>query len=114
MSTWLSDPEVETFRELMVMNTLRGSEGAGVVAVSQAKRDIHALKTDASGADLVMSGPFYRLMQHRRRILVGHCRLPTKGSLALDSVHPHRVGPIYGVHNGTLWHVNGKPVPPVD
>jgi len=112
MSTWLTDPEIETFRELMVMNTLRGSEGAGIVAVgSGQKQPIHVLKTDASGADLVMSAPFYKLMQTRRKLIVGHCRLPTRGTTALDDIHPHKVEHISGVHNGTLWQLNGKAIP---
>jgi predicted glutamine amidotransferase len=109
MSAWLDPQELQTFQDLMVVNTLRGKYGSGIVAVpNNAKKDIEHVRYEGSGSELAHSADFYDLTKRKRSILLGHCREPTRGSYELDHVHPHVAGHVIGVHNGTVHKIAGK------
>jgi hypothetical protein len=111
LSQWLSGQEIETFQQSMVLASLRGRDGAGVVGVSEfKKRDIEVIRTLGSSAELVYSPAFDKSIKslNRPTLLMGHARFPTRGGLTMADVHPHCVGDILGMHNGTMSVVNGS------
>lgn len=109
-SNWLTLNDKRIFMELMHVNVLRGWEGAGVLAVPEkTKKEVEILRTTDHGTSLVMSDEFKKLMDSDRfQVLLGHCRAPTKGGNVIENVHPHEVGNIIGVHNGTFRKIDGK------
>ena len=113
MSSSLSNPELDIFRDLLNVASLRGSQGSGVAVVQNHHfkgPSVHTLKTKYIAGALAYSPEFTALVQPRASAVIGHARLPTKGGLDEDAVHPHRFGHIVGVHNGTMHRVAGQEV----
>lgn len=111
LSTGLNRLEIEAFQDLMVVSTLRGNCGSGIVAVpTSGKRSIEIFKhAYQTAAELVFNGDVVKaLNKHNYSLLMGHARQPTKGELTLDHAHPHVLSNIIGMHNGTLSELNGE------
>lgn len=114
MSSHLSDAEKERFKELLMVSTLRGYEGAGVVAANY-KCEVEVFKTTQTGAHLAHDYDFNQRLYHRKpvestSVLIGHTRWPTKGAVSLETTHPHEHDGIVGVHNGTVDKIMGKTI----
>jgi hypothetical protein len=114
MSSSLSQQEGNIFRHLFNVSSLRGFQGSGVI-VSQkdhlkASPHIRSIRTKRIAGSLAYSEALDELLKPRHNILVGHARWPTKGGIDIKAVHPHRAGHIIGVHNGTMYKVNGEAV----
>lgn len=115
MSSTVSWQEEGMFRDLLNISSLRGSDGSGVI-VSQAgpfmkpNPMIRSLRTTEISGKLAYSGELDELLKPRVNAIIGHARWPTKGGVDLASCHPHRSGHIIGVHNGTMYRVNGEAV----
>jgi hypothetical protein len=113
MSQWLSDQEIGTFQDLMVLSSLRGRTGSGIAIVPQAKKKaVELLRSDASASEHVYSPMFNQKLKEAGTIstLMGHARYPTRGGVTMADVHPHYVGDIIGMHNGTMSVVDGTVV----
>lgn len=113
MSNSLTTNEVGIFKDLLNVASLRGSQGAGVAVVQtpfSKNISIEILRTKHIAGALAYSPEFEELVKPRVSTLIGHARLPTKGGLDLDAVHPHRSAHITGVHNGTMHRVAGHDV----
>jgi hypothetical protein len=110
-SQHLSNMEMGFFEDLMVVSNLRGSQGAGLIAASPSL-SYEYCKTVGNGVSLCNSRPYKEIVSQmgpkRPNLLIGHTRQPTKGGLTEDAVHPHDTDHVIGVHNGTLWEVNGR------
>jgi hypothetical protein len=117
MSSWLSDPEVAVFQQLMTVAQFRGRDGAGVVmAPTSEHKDFGILRTTVCADALVHSEDFAarRKTMDRVSCMIGHARYPTQGGLTIDDAHPVVSGHIIGVHNGTMKRVHGVAVTPTD
>lgn len=111
ISTFLSQPEVATFRDLMMVSVLRGSDGAGLIAVPRdTQKPITVEKSVGTAAGLAASYKFSDAVKDTPSLLIGHARLPTRGDITEDHVHPHSHGDIIGIHNGTMQTVMGRKV----
>lgn len=113
MSCSLSNPELDIFKDLLNVASLRGAQGAGVAVVNASVMKaptIKVLKTKHIAGALAYSDQFTELLRARTSCVIGHARFPTRGGLEEDSVHPHRFGHIVGVHNGTMHRVAGQEV----
>lgn len=115
LSAYLSQDHIRIFEDLMIMSTLRGREGAGIITIDEEtgkgnrNNPIMTHKFTGTGAGLVTSAGYRKILTTRKKTgLVGHCRLPTRGLNSPDFIHPHVHGNIAGVHNGTLWTVDDK------
>lgn len=104
----MKGPEWDVFKDLMIVSTLRGEDGAGIIAVPmKGGKDFEVLRTEGCAADLVTGLEFLKLRKGNWACFMGHARQPTSGTWGMEDVHPHISGPIYGMHNGTMLRVNG-------
>lgn len=111
MSRYLSQGEVDAFRDLMVVSTLRGEQGTGVVAVAEkVKHGILEYKTLEPASVAVYNDEFHDLYKKKTAILMGHARHPTAGGSSKDNLHPFQIDHIIGMHNGTLEEVCGTKI----
>lgn len=111
LGSTLSKDDIAAFQDLMIVSTIRGSDGAGIVAIDkQAGHAAHTLRSEGTAADLATGSEFFKLAKKNLSCLMGHARLPTSGNWEIGDVHPHVSGPVIGMHNGTMKTVNGKPV----
>lgn len=111
MSAYLSPGEIKTFKDLMVVSTLRGKWGSGVLAVpTNPKKPVDYIRSLDSGCEIVETKQFDELVKPKTAVLLGHCREPTRGGYTLNFMHPHKADHIVGVHNGTMDMVARVPV----
>lgn len=104
----IADIDYEIMRDLTVVSILRGFQGAGVCFVNK-KGDAHILRSLQNGAVLVCGQAYRDEAKKTHTCVFGHTRWPTRGYIDLmEHVHPHNVGNIIGVHNGTMEYVMGK------
>lgn len=116
-SNFISDQEVRTFNELLVLSSLRGTDSTGslctYVSVDNSASSAKVAKTVGSVYNLLEDDIYKRTLQKpekfNRRLLLGHCRAATKGHKSVSNAHPFIVGDIFGVHNGTI--TAGLPIP---
>jgi hypothetical protein len=109
MSSTLNGQELNMFKDLLNISSLRGSTGAGVIVNQDTYKPVtRVLRTTQISGALAYSEKMQELLQPRVNCVVGHARLPTKGGVEIEHVHPHRFGHIIGVHNGTMWKVGGE------
>lgn len=108
ISRYLSQEEIEAFQELLVISTLRGQWGTGIVAVPEKeKKEIKIKKTEQIAAEFAYTEDFITITKGRNSLLMAHSRQPTNGSLGNDGLHPVIYEPIIGMFNGTMEHVAG-------
>lgn len=107
----LSRDRSDFFRQALVIDTLRGDDSTGVVAVGhdplyKDRQDLRAwyLKELGNGANFVESKEYHDEFGTvgDYRCLVGHNRAATRGAVDQANAHPFQHGPITLVHNGTL------------
>lgn len=102
----LSNDEIGSFEDLMTVSQLRGRTGAGIVAVRENGK-ANIIRSQQTSSHLMADKVYFDLLKKRPiRAMMGHCRLPTRGTTkGFENVHPHRSGKIIGMHNGTMSRV---------
>lgn len=115
MSQDISLHEQATFEDLMRVAVVRGTFGAGVIAIEKDKqtnqRPVTIHRHQGNGASLMTTKGYRKLVEKHVTTLIGHCRAPTKGAADnIDNVHPHISETICGVHNGTMFTVGGQTI----
>lgn len=110
LSDPLSTQEVDAFKDLMIFSTVRGWEGAGVATMRSGPKTNHTRiwKQTCTGAYLVCQKGFEEVVKHPLKLLMGHCRWPTRGENKPEFCHPFREGHIIGMHNGTMHKINNQ------
>jgi hypothetical protein len=111
---WNAD--LEMFENLLILDTLRGLDSTGVFCVDSA-RQVGYLKVASHPFHLfaMQEYPKWRARAIQSgRILVGHNRKATQGSINSKNAHPFHSGNIVLVHNGTLRGDHKKDFAPVD
>ncbi len=108
LSGWLSDNDVEVFKQLLIVSSLRGWDSTGTISIGKDKWEdpIQATVDRCSGDpySFLMLTNWQEETKKLRTIrsLVGHCRYATKGEVTLKNAHPFKHKHIIGVHNGTI------------
>jgi len=107
--------KMDIFRHLMVINTLRGKDGGGLISVPKDKSGkTKVFRTnETTAADMMYDSAvsqYFSKKEHLPSCIVGHARFPTSGGNALEDCHPFIGSHTIGVHNGTLETVNGTPI----
>lgn len=96
--------DLNMFKTLLFVDTLRGDHSTGVLSVDFKRKTI--LKKEAvSGPEFIDNQnwePNKGLNRWNNTLLLGHNRFATKGKVDEDNAHPFEHGDIIGVHNGTL------------
>lgn len=97
--------EVATFRDMLVIDSLRGYDSTGVFGVSS-KGNVEILKDAVTGAQFVTTKDFAALAEQATvngQFLIGHNRWATRGDVNATNAHPFVVDDkIVLVHNGTM------------
>jgi len=102
--------------DALVTGMLRGFDSSGTFAVPfDNKRNVKILHSTGTGVDLVASTEYNKMFGalvdiENHRIMVGHNRAATRGSVALSNTHPFNVGAVTLVHNGTLHRWDNLPL----
>lgn len=97
----LSNEDVIAFKELLVLNILRGMDSTGVAAIN-VKRDIQVFKKAMAVPDFLTYSRANNIANSTQQILIGHTRAATIGKILQRTAHPFEIGDIVGAHNGTL------------
>jgi len=92
--------EEEVFRDLLIIDSLRGEDSTGVIGINhQSKPSV--FKKAVNAIDFLGFKKADSLI-NASRILIGHNRFATKGKVNETNAHPFQYGDFTGVHNGTL------------
>ena len=100
----------DLFQKMLTVGVLRGSDGTGAIIVDE-DGVARSLKIGAPPDNFFSDPafkPFFELnMTYKAgdpidRALIGHNRATSVGVSNTTNAHPHKVGPITLVHNGTL------------
>lgn len=91
------------FTNMLRMDSIRGEDSTGVFGITKdGKCDI--VKGDSDGYLFTKSDGYDKFVRRMNsyRIVVGHNRAATTGSVTADNAHPFRERHIVLVHNGTI------------
>jgi len=113
-NTWLSAPQLEVFRWLLHLDTLRGEDSTGVAfnrtKVGTAANASTLVKAEGQPAALFRKfpeifnrdGSFVKENHFNFKWVMGHNRAMTIGAINAKNAHPFHHGKIIGAHNGTI------------
>lgn len=100
--------EREVLRDMIVADSLRGSEGTGVMVMNE-NQEVRMMKQAGDPFSLFRNkgwkdfiDPAYDKDRPRDLMVVGHNRWASMGAINTYNAHPHQAGRITLVHNGTL------------
>lgn len=110
LSSTLVEQERQVVRGLCVVNSFRGMDSTGIVdyVADPGKGSVafQYWKREVTPLDFVQDGWLdceQRWTKKSPRLIIGHTRSATKGTVSANNAHPFRHGDIIGVHNGTIW-----------
>lgn len=92
--------ERDVFRQLLIVDSLRGSDSTGFFTVKG--NDVGVFKAVGDPYMAMESRAFDRELIKNSNILVGHNRYATTGKVNRKNAHPFDFEKVVGVHNGTL------------
>ncbi|UOF79323.1 hypothetical protein [Caudoviricetes sp.] len=95
------DRMVEVFNQLLLCNSLRGTDGTGILSVDSGG-DVSILKKAFSSYDFLELQASKNIIAKDKVFLMGHCRKSTIGSNSSSNCHPFTNGNISLFHNGTV------------
>jgi predicted glutamine amidotransferase len=93
--------EERLFRELLVVDTLRGNDSTGVAAVGK-YGEVIVSKQAGDPFQLFETHHFREIMKRKNKVFIGHNRAATTGKVNRANAHPFEFETLVGVHNGTL------------
>lgn len=97
--------EIDTVRDLVTADTVRGYHGTGLFFVKAEKDqpfESFYFKEATPGPALMETAGDWRNMLDGARLVVAHNRAATMGDIDEEHTHPFFYGPVIGVHNGTV------------
>lgn len=89
------------FAELLIMNQLRGFDSVGVAKLGYSRLP-EVQKDIVDPVSFINSNPYIKMLKGLNRVLIGHNRAATQGTITAENAHPFSHNHITGVHNGTL------------
>lgn len=96
-------PQEKVFKDLLIMDVLRGHHSTGIFRVKRALDEVDVIKELGVPQNLLDSKQCQGFFTPWSRILAGHNRYATKGRRdVIHNAHPFQHGKITGMHNGTL------------
>ncbi len=92
----------KAFRDLLVIDTIRGGDSTGIIGVDG--NDVITAKKAIDGYGFTNMALFTKQMTAMSSVsaLVGHNRAATKGKVTDGNAHPFKMDNTYLVHNGSL------------
>jgi glucosamine 6-phosphate synthetase-like amidotransferase/phosphosugar isomerase protein len=101
MAGKLGKLEEDAFRDLLIVDSLRGPHSTGVASVDN-RCDVSVFKKAVDPFEYFTYKKVDALFYGVNRILMGHNRWATRGAINHRNAHPFKIGNITGMHNGTL------------
>jgi hypothetical protein len=95
---------MQAFKDGLLIDSLRGEDSTGVFSVMRNKQ-VSAIKVASHPLHLYACDDWKSLegkVVQSGRVIVGHNRSATKGTVKTENAHPFHEGKIILVHNGTL------------
>lgn len=99
----ITSKEERIFKQGLIVDTLRGEHSTGVAVTRRGKNgETFIAKQVGNPFELFNDKRFDKAMGGWNRVLIGHNRYATQGSVNRYNAHPFEFWPVYGAHNGTL------------
>lgn len=98
----ISKKEEDIFRDLLVVDSLRGLDSTGVGGANINLPEVNLVKSVGTPYDLFESVRWKDFFHRKQHILIGHNRSATTGKVTRGNAHPFEFDKLFGVHNGTL------------
>lgn len=92
----------KAFKQLLVLDSLRGEDSTGVAFVQKWTGQVTVAKQLGDPFALFQDNRFVTNIAKMSRALIGHNRYATSGGVSRQTAHPFDMETIVGVHNGTL------------
>ncbi len=104
----LNHEEINAFKDLLTIDVLRGKDSTGVFSVAKRELQLFKVATHPMNAyDTKEWKEFESDARRNSKVLVGHNRAATRGTVNSNNAHPFLENNICLVHNGTLFnHTN--------
>ena len=96
------------FRELLIVDTIRGPHSTGIMAANNSG-DVEVFKKALLPSDMFTMSGCQQLFKKINHALIGHNRWATQGKINGINAHPFEFETLVGAHNGTL--VNQRLLP---
>lgn len=105
--TGFSNFDKEEFKQMLILNSLRGAHSTGVAGIDMSKIDaeMNFIRSIGSPYNLYSynaSDIFFQRMLTDFTTIIGHGRYATKGAINADNAHPFKEGHITLAHNGVI------------
>lgn len=100
--------DVDAFKAMLLMTSLRGRHSTGVFGVSKFAHDkdkvslVKVVGNPFNLDDWDVSEEYYKRFVQNFGTAVGHCRYATRGEISASNAHPFKEGHITLVHNGMI------------
>lgn len=95
-------PGEKAFKELLIIDQLRGAHSTGMAAISRASAVPKIVKVVGTPDVLAEMKAYDSAFAGINRAFIGHNRYATMGAITATNAHPFRYNGITGVHNGSL------------
>lgn len=97
----INKKEEDVFNQLLVVDSLRGTDSTGVAAINS-QFEVKIAKQVGNPYDLFDTKSYDKVLLGFNRVLIGHNRWSTMGASNRSNAHPFQYDHITGAHNGTL------------
>ncbi len=78
----------KAFRNLLILDSLRGEDSTGIASVKKNSEDVTVVKAVGDPFRLFETRRFDKVMAQGNRVLIGHNRYATTGSVSASNAHP--------------------------
>lgn len=93
----------DAFVDMLILDSLRGEDSTGVAFVPRSPNaEASVVKKVGDPFQLFDSDAFKTGLNRLNKVLIGHNRYATVGTVSRKTAHPFELDKLIGVHNGTL------------
>jgi hypothetical protein len=90
------------FRQMLIVDAIRGHHSTGVASATTKKGEILVFKKALNPIDFMQLRGFDQVVDWSSQVLMGHNRYATVGKINHAGAHPFEHNGMVGAHNGTL------------